>query len=147
MRRSVGWRRSWGDGQFARGHKDTGKLPVQPFIIKQVGGHRVALIGVTGQPADNAGGLGAKDALEAAREYVPRAQSQTHVVVLLSNVGAEINKAIAEQVPRVDLIGGGGSEPQPGKTPAGRTRLWYTGPPMKLWRPGLPARRETALCA
>ena len=106
--------------------KGTGKLLVQPFIIKQVGGHRIALIGITGAlPADLAE-LSARDALETAREYVPRAQSQADIIILLSNAGFDVNQAIAQQVPGVDLIISGGSESLRGETPVGQSVLIVT---------------------
>lgn len=103
--------------------KDTGKLLVEPFIIRQVGGHRVALLGVTGRLVEEGRGLATRDALETAREYVARVQSQADIVILLSNAGAEVNRAIAEQVPGVDLIISGGSQSQPGEVPVGQSVL------------------------
>ena len=95
--------------------KGTNKLVARPYVIKDIAKHRVALIGLTGSVAG--GALeGSKDfaivpPLEAARDYVQRVQSQADIVILLSNAGAEANKAIATQVPGIDLIISGGMEP------------------------------------
>ena len=103
--------------------KATGRLLVQPYIIKQVGGHRVALLGISGELPQGVGDLGAKDALETAREYVPQLRSQADSIMLLSNAGADTNRAIAEAVPGVDLVISGGSPSGRGETPIGQSTL------------------------
>ncbi len=95
--------------------KATGQLLVKPYVIKDVGSHRVALIGITGTPKtvvpSQAGDFTVAPALDAAREYVPKAQSEAEIIILLSNAGAETNKTIASQVPGIDVIVSGGQDP------------------------------------
>lgn len=90
--------------------KSTGQLFAKPYVIKEVGGQRVALIGITNPTAEGAE-FSVTPPLSAAREYVRRAQSEAGIIILLSNAGASTNKTIAEQVPGVDVIISGGSEP------------------------------------
>jgi len=99
--------------------KAGGQLLVKPYVIKEVGGHRVALIGITGP--SSAPDFTVAPALDAAKTYVAKARAEADIVILLSNAGVEANKAIAAQVPGVDLIVSGGqgqlltaAEPAPG---------------------------------
>lgn len=88
--------------------KATGKLVAEPYLIREIGGHRVALIGITGAvPEDNAE-FYALPALDAARQYVLQLQPRADIVVLLSNAGLEANKAIGSHVQGIDLIISGG---------------------------------------
>lgn len=99
----------------------TGKLVAQPYLIKEIGGHRVALIGITGAVPEENAQFFALPALDAARTFVAQVQSKADVVVLLSNAGLEANKAIAGQVQGIDLIvsGGQGTLPEPLQMPSG----------------------------
>ncbi|MCL6431012.1 MAG: hypothetical protein K6V36_09145 [Anaerolineae bacterium] len=101
--------------------RSTNKLVAQPYLIKEIGGHRVALIGITGPVPEENAEFYALPALDAARKYVLEAQSRAGVVVLLSNAGLETNKAIAGQVQGIDLIvsGGQGVLPEPLEMPSG----------------------------
>ncbi len=89
--------------------KATGKLVVAPYVIKEMGGHHIALIGITGP--SNAPDFSVAPAAAAAAEYVPKVRAEADIIILLSNAGAETNKAIASQVPGIDLIISGGQEP------------------------------------
>jgi 2',3'-cyclic-nucleotide 2'-phosphodiesterase (5'-nucleotidase family) len=95
--------------------KATGKLAAQPYLIKEIGGHRVALIGITGAVPEET------EECEAVAALVAAVQSKADVVVLLSNAGLEANKVIAGQVQGIDLIvsGGQGSLTEPLQMPSG----------------------------
>ncbi|HOG47736.1 MAG TPA: hypothetical protein PLJ35_21970 [Anaerolineae bacterium] len=88
--------------------KATGQLLAKPYVVKEMGGHRIALIGITGP--SNAADFSVAPAAAAAAEYVPKAQAEADIIILLSNAGAVTNKAIAAQVPGIDLIISGGQE-------------------------------------
>ncbi len=92
--------------------KSTGKLFAKPYVIKDIAGHRVALIGLTSGVPEGNTEFTVIPALDAARDYVTRLQSQADIIILLSNVGAEANKVIG-QVPGVDLVVSGGQDPLP----------------------------------
>ncbi len=89
--------------------KATGQLLVKPYVVKAVGGHRVALIGITGD--STAPEFTVNPAQDAAKTYVEKAAAEADIVILLSNAGARVNTAIATQVPGVDLIISGGQDP------------------------------------
>jgi 2',3'-cyclic-nucleotide 2'-phosphodiesterase (5'-nucleotidase family) len=88
--------------------KSTGKLFAKPYVIKQVGGHRIALIGITAMLPETTKDFSTTIPLDAARDTVRKAQSQADIIIVLSSAGAELNKMIAEQVPGVDLVFSGG---------------------------------------
>lgn len=99
----------------------TGKLLVEPYVIKEIGGHQVALIGITGGVPAESSEFSLIAPLEAARRYVQQVESQADIIILLSNAGAEANKAIGSQVPGIDLIISGGQDalPEPVQLPEG----------------------------
>jgi len=89
--------------------KATGKLLVKPYVVKELGGHRIALIGITAPVKDDPD-FAVAPPLDAAREYVGKAKAEADIIILLSNAGAEANKTIAAQVPDIDLIISGGPD-------------------------------------
>lgn len=89
--------------------KATGELLVEPYVVKQVGGHRVALVGITGPSSSP--DFTVNPALGAAKTYVEKARAEADIIILLSNAGAEMNKMIAAQVPEIDIIISGGKDP------------------------------------
>jgi 2',3'-cyclic-nucleotide 2'-phosphodiesterase (5'-nucleotidase family) len=82
----------------------TGELLAEPYVVKEVGGHRVALIGITGTSRPDHPGFRIDPTLEAARQYVQEAAAKADVIILLSNAGVNADKAIAGEVPGIDLI-------------------------------------------
>jgi len=90
--------------------KGTGKLFVKPYVVKEVGGHRVALIGITGIPAQESPDFTVLAPLDAARDYVQRVRSEADIIILLSTAGAQTNQTLASQVPGIDIVLSGGSE-------------------------------------
>lgn len=100
--------------------KATGKLLVKPYVIKELAGHRIAFIGITA-PAEGDPDFTVTPPLDAAKEYVAKARAEADIIILLSNAGAVTNKAIAAQVPDIDLIISGGRDTleQPAQPTAG----------------------------
>jgi 2',3'-cyclic-nucleotide 2'-phosphodiesterase (5'-nucleotidase family) len=71
---------------------DTGHLLVQPYVIKQVAGERIALIGLTQSPAglaylphlqEQLTGIRIHSPLEAMSQWLPKAQAESDRVILL----------------------------------------------------------------
>ena len=93
--------------------RSTGKLVVKPYVIKEMAGHKVALIGITG--GASTGDWIVTPPLDAARDYVRQVQSQADVVILLSNAGPKLNKLIASEAPGIDVILSGGTNDPLGK--------------------------------
>lgn len=81
---------------------------LQPYVIKDVDGLKVAVLGLTTQ-VNYMDGVSMKDAVSAAREWIPKLRSQADAVILLSHLGYDEDAAIACQVPGIDAIIGGHS--------------------------------------
>lgn len=98
---------------------DTEKLLAQPYVVREIGGHQVGIIGLTG-PAQ-APGVRVLDPLETARNAVAEVGEQADVIILLSHAGVDTDLAIADTVPEIDLIVSGGSQAlaQPSQGKAG----------------------------
>ncbi|MGB9724575.1 MAG: hypothetical protein ACP5OO_07780 [Chloroflexia bacterium] len=115
-----------------------GALPnVQPYILRSLDGHRVAIIGVTGAiPAARLKTLGisltVEDALEAVRRTVEEVRPQADVIILLSNLPRTENVKLAQQVAGLDVVigayGGETVKPQTVEGPEGSVILCAAGP-------------------
>lgn len=90
-----------------------GKLIFDPYTIVERQGLRIGIIGITdpnlSDVAPIVGVVEALDPTEAVQQYVGELQSQVDVILVLSNLGLEYDKALAEAVPGIDIIVGGGS--------------------------------------
>ncbi len=91
-----------------------GNLLCQPYVIKEVGGRKIALVGLTGSLVPNQakapllGGapetLTVQDPLVTAKEVVAKAQQETKIVIVLSHLGSDMDLRLAEEVPGITLI-------------------------------------------
>ncbi|MGC8873093.1 MAG: hypothetical protein ACP5SI_01425 [Chloroflexia bacterium] len=84
-------------------------LGVLPYVVRAYGEHRVALIGVTSPTAQARGAtlgvsLSVEDPLQAVQRAVQEVQGQADVILVLSNLSAELNKRMAAEVPGIDAI-------------------------------------------
>jgi 2',3'-cyclic-nucleotide 2'-phosphodiesterase (5'-nucleotidase family) len=92
---------------------DTGQFFVTPYIIKEVNGYRVAIVGLTDIEnieiilGEDAHRLKLLDPLETARRTVAELRPQADVVIVLSHLGTELNRQLADTVPGIDIIVGG----------------------------------------
>lgn len=84
----------------------TGELVATPFVLRRMGGHQVAIVGLSG--GDATPEIGLLDPVEAAGATVAELASQADVIILLSHAGALTDQHIAETVPGIDLIISGG---------------------------------------
>ncbi|UFJ43317.1 5'-nucleotidase C-terminal domain-containing protein [Brevibacillus humidisoli] len=86
-----------------------------PSVIKEIDGETFAIFSLTAEDTpilthpDNVEGLTFKDPVEVAKATVPELRKQADHVILLSHVGYEVDKRIAENVDGIDLIIGGHS--------------------------------------
>jgi len=77
----------------------------QAYAILNVQGHRVGVIGVTGQPAQNdLSPFEVKDPLQALREVLPVVVERSDFVIVLSNASAAQRREIVRSMPEVDLV-------------------------------------------
>jgi 2',3'-cyclic-nucleotide 2'-phosphodiesterase (5'-nucleotidase family) len=86
------------------------KLPVQPYVLKQVDGHTAAIIGATAPNAAKRTQPGINQTVEPPLEAISRTvaslQGQADVIIILSNLSVKENEALATTVPGIDVIVG-----------------------------------------
>jgi 2',3'-cyclic-nucleotide 2'-phosphodiesterase (5'-nucleotidase family) len=87
-----------------------------PYLIREVGGVRLAILGLTTPPPyprghrlhrPNAQEIPVHDAVEAARHRVTELRDRADLVVALSHMGLRDDLQLALQIPDIDLIIGG----------------------------------------
>ncbi|WP_336784650.1 bifunctional metallophosphatase/5'-nucleotidase [Paenibacillus sp. MMO-177] len=90
---------------------DTGKLPewLLPSTVMEKNGIRIGLIAATARYTDFYELLGwdLTDPLEAIAEEVKRLREQVDVIAVMSHLGINVDKQMAEKIPGIDLIMGG----------------------------------------
>jgi 5'-nucleotidase/UDP-sugar diphosphatase len=88
---------------------ETEKLFATPYVIKEIGGHKVAIIGLTNQEAVSAAGgdIAVLDPLETLKDVVDEVSEEADVIIVLSYLGAQVNFQLPGQVEGIDLIVGG----------------------------------------
>jgi len=87
---------------------------VKPYLIKEIGGHKVGLIGintlktlVSSQPGED---LTFFDEVETAKKMVQKLEAQgINKIILISHYGYTKDQALAQQVAGIDVIVGGDS--------------------------------------
>jgi 5'-nucleotidase / UDP-sugar diphosphatase len=84
----------------------TEDLIAKPYAVSEIAGHRVAVVGLSG--GKGTAEVGVRDPLTSAQEIVPRARQEADIVILLSHAGQLIDQQIADQVPGISAIVGGG---------------------------------------
>jgi 2',3'-cyclic-nucleotide 2'-phosphodiesterase (5'-nucleotidase family) len=88
--------------------EESGEPVAQPYLILPVAERKVGVIGLTG-PA-TVPGVQVLDPLETAARLVPEVAAQADLVILLSHAGAQVERQIADAVPGIHFILGGGRE-------------------------------------
>lgn len=91
-----------------------GALMGQPYVIKEVGGRKIALVGLTGSLVPNVakapfGGAApetvtVQDPLATAKDVIAKAQQETNVVIVLSHLGLDMDQRLAKEVPGITII-------------------------------------------
>jgi 5'-nucleotidase/UDP-sugar diphosphatase len=84
------------------------QLPLQPYVLKEMAGHTVAILGATAPAAAKRTqpgiALTVEPPLEAISRTVAGLRGQADVIVVLSNLTAAENEALALQVPGIDVL-------------------------------------------
>lgn len=105
----------------------SGDLFTAPYTVRDIGGHRIAILGLTDVPAEP--GLSpdfeVTDPVEAASKLVPELAQEADIVIVLSHAGPAVTARLEEALPQIDLIVAGGY----GKT-AARPSLSQDRPPV-----------------
>jgi len=96
---------------------DTGELLAQPYVIKEVGGQKIAIIGLTsgGVVTGNqfmeiqigGGSVIFEDPVTALDRYLAEVRDEADVVILLSHLGLEWDQKLADSFEGIALIVGG----------------------------------------
>ena len=86
-----------------------GKLLAKPYVLLDVGGRKVGIIGLTWDGAAPSGQLSLLKADEVLPKYVAELSAQTNIIILLSNMGLEEDQRLSSLLPGIDLIVGGRS--------------------------------------
>lgn len=85
----------------------------QPYAILERGGVRFGLIGVTEPEALQSPGVRevaqVLDPVASVKKYLAELEGQSDVLIVLSHLGLERDRALAQAVPEIDLIVGGKS--------------------------------------
>jgi 2',3'-cyclic-nucleotide 2'-phosphodiesterase (5'-nucleotidase family) len=84
----------------------TETLFTEPYIIKEMGDHRVAIIGLTEPGAADAaqGAVAVLNPIETARRYVAEVSAKASTIIVLSHLGVEADMKLAKEVEGIDLI-------------------------------------------
>jgi 2',3'-cyclic-nucleotide 2'-phosphodiesterase (5'-nucleotidase family) len=84
----------------------------EPYIIKEMGDHRVAIIGLTEPGAADAvqGAVTVLNPIETVRRYVAEVSAKASTIIVLSHIGMEGNIKLAEEVEGIDLIVSGAGQ-------------------------------------
>jgi 5'-nucleotidase len=91
----------------------TGELVAQPYVVRAFAGHRVAVVGLSGTSSLEGSGsatgpITARDPLATAQKVMAELQGQADVIILLSHAGPQVDQQIADAVPGIAAIVGGG---------------------------------------
>ena len=84
----------------------TGELPAAPYVLREIAGHTVAIVGVS--ESFTHGGYRSTDPVTAAAQAVQEVSAKATVIILLSHAGKPVDAQIAQQVPGIDVLIGGG---------------------------------------
>jgi 2',3'-cyclic-nucleotide 2'-phosphodiesterase (5'-nucleotidase family) len=86
----------------------TGEAIAPAYVIREIGGHRVAIVGLSDGPSTAE--IAVRDPLPAARQTVAALKGQADEIFLVSHVGLAENHQIAESVPGIAVIVSGGDQ-------------------------------------
>ena len=83
----------------------------QPYVVLERGGARIGIIGLSEPQAAQAPGVSdvaiVLNPVETARQYVGELRDKVDILIILSHLGLEEDKALAQVVPGIDIIVGG----------------------------------------
>ena len=101
----------------------TETLFTEPYTIKEMGDHRVAIIGLTEPGAADAvqGAVTVLDPIETARRYVEEVSPKVGIIIVLSHIGVEEDMKLAGEVEGIDLIVSGAGQVLPGQATRNET--------------------------
>lgn len=86
----------------------TGALLFAPYIVKEIDGIKVGVLGITDPWEAGLDGVRVTDPFSATIRFVPEMREESDLVVVLSRAGRPVDQRIAAEVPGVDFIISGG---------------------------------------
>ncbi len=94
--------------------KEDGTRLFQPYVIKEVGGIKVAILGLGFVRVNHPSGrlLELQDVIATAKEFVPSLRRQADLIIALTHIGRGQDRRLAMEVPEIDVIVGGHSHTQ-----------------------------------
>lgn len=115
--------REWGGFPFLSANvveERTGELIVDPYIIKEFDGLRVAVLGLTLEQGDfsskHGGILESRNVIETAKALMPKLRTEADMIIALAHIGfSQLRRTsdareLAKKVPEIDVIIGGESD-------------------------------------
>ncbi len=84
----------------------TGELLAKPYVIREFGGRKVAVVGLSG--GNGTADISVRDPFKTAQTVVAQVAGQADIVILLSHAGETVDQKIADAVPGIALIVSGG---------------------------------------
>ncbi|MGA9348716.1 MAG: hypothetical protein WBW48_07930 [Anaerolineae bacterium] len=89
----------------------TEQLFTTPYVIKKIGDHKAAIIGLTNQEAAQAAGeaIVVLSPLEALEQLMDKVSKEADIIIVLSHLGMGVDLQMASEVKGIDLIVGGQS--------------------------------------
>jgi 5'-nucleotidase / UDP-sugar diphosphatase len=88
---------------------------LHPFIIKDIGGVKVGIIGIVTEETPvathprNVSGLRFLPSVETVENYLQELKNKANIIIVLSHIGHTADRALAEKVKGIDVIVGGHS--------------------------------------
>jgi 2',3'-cyclic-nucleotide 2'-phosphodiesterase (5'-nucleotidase family) len=86
-------------------------LPAKPYALVNIAGRDIAILGLTNAETPLiptlGGSIAVGDPLEAARRFVPMLRQRASIILVLSNLGKEMDQRLAREVPGITAIIGG----------------------------------------
>ena len=90
-------------------YKKDEKLIFQPYVIKEIGGIRVAILGLgyihEEHPSSKL--LNLLDPITVAKKYIPILRDKSDIIIALTHIGIGADFLLAGKVPEIDVIVGG----------------------------------------
>jgi 5'-nucleotidase / UDP-sugar diphosphatase len=87
--------------------RNTTALIAKPYVLRDLGGHRVVIIGLSG--AGDTDAIAVRDPLSAVKSVVAETEARADEIIILSSASQAVNRAIADGVPGVTAVVEGGS--------------------------------------
>ena len=87
--------------------KKTGKPLFQPFFVKEVAGTKVGILGLFSEQGSVEPSIEIKNPVETAKNLIAALKNTCSFIIVLSNLGLEGDKKLAQNILGIDLIIGG----------------------------------------